>query len=407
MRHIVLPSDVFPPKCGGAGWSAHALASGLIAQGDDVVAVVPRHSGTIAAPHDVLGVPTIDVPTTRSSNAWLRLLQQSLRLIPRWRDHIAALRRPGQQTIVHAQHLLAAQAAMPLRRADTRVVVTVRDHWPWDMRATGMDMHGDQRTLRGAWRTLARRGAPLIQRIAAPLYAIQMRQRAAILARADLVIAVSQHMAARVQATVPQARVTAIPNMVDISAIAATAQQRPETAVPPAYVLFVGKLATNKGAEYLPALITRCRPPAIVIAGDGPLSEPIAAAAHAAGVPCSILAWVDHDEVLRLMAHADALWFPSSWDEPLSRVLLEALACAAPIIAMPTGGTPEIIIDGVSGLLAPSLDAFVAADGRLRSDPALQAALRAGARAHAQRTYAREVVLQQVTAAYDALWSRP
>ena len=54
-------------------------------------------------------------------------------------------------------------------------------------------------------------------------------------------------------------------------------------------------------------------------------------------------------EKLRLMAGCELLLFPSAWGEPLSRVPLEAGACAAAILAMPTGGTPSIIADGVSG----------------------------------------------------------
>lgn len=405
MPRIVMPSDVFPPKCGGAGWSAHALARALLAHGQAVVAVVPQPGAASAAIVDVAGVPTVHVAAATGTNPLLRWLSRLL-LLRRWRRAIAAQSTTGA-VVVHAQHVLAAQAAMPLRDARRRVVVTIRDHWPWDMRATGMAMAGDQRTIRGAWQTLRLRGASWVHCLAAPLYAIQMRRRAQLLAAADLVIAVSEHIAGRVRATAPTATVVAIPNMVDVDAIAAVCSQPPHTAVSSEYVLFVGKLAANKGAQYLPALIAQIRPPAIVIAGDGPLAEPIAAAAAAAGVPCTITAWVDHDEVLRLLGHAAALWFPSSWDEPLSRVLLEALACATPIIAMPTGGTSDIIVDGESGLLAPDIDAFVAAARRLAADPALVATLRQHARARAVSTFAVDAVIPRYLAAYAALEHQP
>src|SRR5262245_28530057 len=68
---VLLPSDVFPPRCGGAGWSAHTLARALIERNHIVKAIVPRRSATSArsaAPpkiqaysEDVLGVPTIRV----------------------------------------------------------------------------------------------------------------------------------------------------------------------------------------------------------------------------------------------------------------------------------------------------------------------------------------------------------
>src|SRR4051812_33760617 len=78
---VLLPSDVFPPRCGGAGWSAHALALALIERGHAVTAIVPRQqtkdegrrtkhelsalrpSSFVLRPQmeDVLGVPTIRV----------------------------------------------------------------------------------------------------------------------------------------------------------------------------------------------------------------------------------------------------------------------------------------------------------------------------------------------------------
>ena len=403
-RHIIMPADVFPPRCGGAGWSAHALATALQPHVASLTAIVPRartapDSGTV----DVDGIATVEVQHRPIHNSFVRQLAYALSVIPRIRAHIAALRSAAGVTIVHAQHILAARAALPLKNSRTRVVITVRDHWPWDMRATGMQMAGDQRTLSGILQTMARRDVPRWQFVLAPFYAFQMRQRAALLTRADLVIAVSEHMAQRVRTYTPTAHVCAIPNMVDIQSIASTIQEVPSFPIPERFVLFVGKLSPNKGAQYLPELIARIRPPAIVIAGDGPLQTAIAAAAVAADVPCHILDWVAHDDVLRLMARCSALWFPSSWDEPLSRVLLEALACAAPIVAMPTGGTPEIIVDGVTGLLADTTDAFVAAAQRLAADPVLLATLKQNSLAHARATYAQDIVVAQVLAQYDAL----
>lgn len=403
-RHIVMPSDVFPPKCGGAGWSAHALATALLAQGAHVTAVVPRADGQSGIEQtDIAGVPTVVVHHQNVRNGLFRQVLRMVMVVPALRAQIRTLLHPSATTIVHAQHMLAAQAALPLRTNRTRIVITVRDHWPWDMQATGMHMVGDQRSMSGIWRTLQLRGASIGTRLLTPFYAWQMRQRAELIARADLVIAVSAHMAARVRALVPTANVHAVPNMVDVDAIQRLVSTPLQIAVPAQYVLFVGKLSANKGAQFIPELIRRIRPPAIVIAGDGPLQAAIVAAAADAAVPCIVLDWVDHNDVLRLMAGCQALWFPSSWDEPLSRVLLEALACGAPIIAMPTGGTPEIIIDGATGLLATTLDAFVAAAQRLAGDAALAAQLRVNSLQHARRTFAQDVVIAQMLAHYDAI----
>jgi glycosyltransferase involved in cell wall biosynthesis len=402
-RQIIMPSDVFPPKCGGAGWSAHALALALQQRGEHVTAVVPRpNQTTMFYKHEVLDIETIDVAEPQIPLPFLQTYLRQQLLIPRLRTAIQRAIIDPAHTIIHAQHLLAAQAAMPLRRLGAKVVVTVRDHWPWDYRATGMQMQGDQRTWAGMRQTMTTRKAPFMQRLLAPAYMQQMRQRAHLLAQADMVIGVSHYMSARIAQHVPTAKVVAIPNMVDCAAIATTIAQPLTVAnVPAHFSLFVGKLARNKGAELLPELILRIRPPAIVVAGDGPLNDAVAAAAQAAAIPCLQLDWVEHDDVLRLMARCDALWFPSSWDEPLSRVLLEALACGAPIVAMPTGGTPEIIVDGRSGILAPDIISFVDAAQRLHNDASWRQQIQVGARLRAQQLFDTNTVIKHMLRLYD------
>lgn len=403
-RHILMPSDVFPPRCGGAGWSAHALALALQQRGEQVTAVVPSISASpwIAdAPvtEDVLGITTI---RTQVANHPLRIWRQSA-MIAHINQSLRQLIRLAPTTIIHAQHILSAHAAISLQRARVKVVITVRDHWPWDMRATGMEMAGDQRTWRGMHDTMRLRRQPPSNAMLIPAYILQMRARARLLRDAAAVIAVSQHMAQRVRQHVSHANVVAIPNMVDVDAIQRTIASPLNPNVPARFALFVGKLEANKGAQLLPDLIQQVRPPAIVVAGDGALKQRIREAAQQVNVPCIMLDWVEHDDVLRLMARCEALWFPSSWDEPLSRVLLEALASGAPIVAMPTGGTPEIIVDNESGLLAPSHDAFVHHARMLHDDDAVRRRLRQGAVAHAHRTFAVPVVIAQVQQLYDQL----
>lgn len=407
-RQILLPSDVFPPRCGGAGWSAHALALALQNHGEQVTALVPtiHDSMLFAGPatmHDVFGITTIQAPI--ANHPW-RAWRQNM-MVAQLNQSLRQLTTLSASTIIHAQHILSAQAAVPLQNRHTKVVITVRDHWPWDMRATGMQMAGDQRTWQGIHATMHLRKVPLSQQVLMPAYMMQMRARARLLSDAAAVIAVSQHMAKRITHHVPTANVVAIPNMVDIVDIQRRIVDAPAVTIPARFALFVGKLETNKGAQLLPELIQQVRPPALVVAGDGPLKEQIRQAAAQVNVPCIMLDWVEHDDVLRLMARCEALWFPSSWDEPLSRVLLEALACGAPIVAMPTGGTPEIIVDNISGVLASTIAAFVVQAQRLHADERWRQQLQHGAKAHAHKTFAVPVVIAQVQTLYDQLVGTP
>lgn len=57
---------------------------------------------------------------------------------------------------------------------------------------------------------------------------------------------------------------------------------------------------------------------------------------------------------MSFMKNARALLFPINWDEPFGMVVLEALACGTPVVAMSRGAMPEIIEHGVNGFLAHS-----------------------------------------------------
>jgi glycosyltransferase involved in cell wall biosynthesis len=70
---------------------------------------------------------------------------------------------------------------------------------------------------------------------------------------------------------------------------------------------------------------------------------------------------VDEEGKHALLRHALALMFPIDWPEPFGLVMIEALACGTPIIARPRGSVPEVLEEGVTGLLCETEDEMVAA----------------------------------------------
>lgn len=70
---------------------------------------------------------------------------------------------------------------------------------------------------------------------------------------------------------------------------------------------------------------------------------------------------VSGDDKARLLGEATALLFPIDWPEPFGLVMIEALACGTPVIARARGSVPEVIEDGVTGLIAETEDELVAA----------------------------------------------
>jgi glycosyltransferase involved in cell wall biosynthesis len=417
---ILIPSDVFPPDGkGGAAWSSHALAGALIARGHSVTAVVPVRGGQGVTSYDALGVPALRVGYGAPR---LPIVQNYFRHEALWRPLaraiIAEARRGPLPNVIHAQHVQAAPAAVLAgRELGVPVVVTVRDHWPWHYFATGL--HGDRLPYAGAgWPALA---TELVARLgplkgAAALPALpymlgHMRRRAAFLAQADAVVAVSGYIARRLEPIVSPARLHVLPNMVDLDGVEAAAAAPPATGWEGALLLFAGKLEPNKGAGLLPAIFRALRalapaglPPfTLAVAGDGALRPRLERELAALRVPTHFLAWAGHDELLRLMARCDLLLFPSAWGEPLSRVLLEASALGAPILAMPTGGTPDIIADGVTGALAATPERFAARMAALVADPVARRTLGAAARAQARERFSVAATLPRYEALYRGL----
>jgi glycosyltransferase involved in cell wall biosynthesis len=213
-----------------------------------------------------------------------------------------------------------------------------------------------------------------------------------VLESASAVTAVSRYVAG----TIPLERVTVIPNFVE--------SQREEparpTAVPERYLLFVGKLEPGKAPDRILPILDAARAEIpLLVAGSGSLEAKL----RARGGNARYLGWVDEERVLALIKHADCLLFPSRWQEPLSRVLLDALALGAVIVAEPTGGTEEIVVDGESGLLGRGVDELGRALRRVLEDPSLTERLREGARRRAEAVFSEEVVLPRVEALYRSV----
>ncbi len=104
---------------------------------------------------------------------------------------------------------------------------------------------------------------------------------------------------------------------------------------------------------------------------------------------------VDSGDVPEVLARHGALVLASEWDEPFSRVVLEAMAVGTPVIGTTTGGTPEVLVDGVTGLTFRPGDAMMLAAqiARLQRHPAERRALARAARetVAARFTLARSV----------------
>jgi glycosyltransferase involved in cell wall biosynthesis len=127
-----------------------------------------------------------------------------------------------------------------------------------------------------------------------------------------------------------------------------------------------------------------------LVAGDGEERARLEARADAR---VRFLGPLSREGVLELFAAADASILSSAW-ENFPHTLVEALAVGTPVIATEVGGVPEIVEDGVNGLLVPPHDpgALAAAMRRYFEDDELRARLNENAAASVER-FAPERVL--------------
>jgi glycogen(starch) synthase len=419
---ILIPTDAFPPVCGGSGWSTYELARGLRARGHDLTIVQPQ-PGTASGVRETtfdgfrvlqFGAPAPDIP-------YVRNYYKSEKLTRSLSDYLATLLEHDRYDIVHAQHVMTTVAAIDAgHAAHIPVVATVRDYWPvcyWsDLLHTREGLALCPACTPANMRICIRPRAGALWPLALPMIPYMRGNLASKrlgLARADAVIAVSRRIAADLVQRAPdlaRTRMEVIPNPVDVAALraaAGTEDQGQRDQGQSAYALYLGKLAPNKGTSALVDIVRQADLDwPLVIAGDGPDRAGLERAATASGRRIELTGWVGRDEATRLIANAALLIFPSRGPESLSRVLLEASALAVPIAAMNTGGTGDIIEHGVTGLLSTSPEGLAADVRRLRQDGGLRRRLGDGAARKIAREFDAAAVVARVEQLYTELRSR-
>jgi glycosyltransferase involved in cell wall biosynthesis len=197
----------------------------------------------------------------------------------------------------------------------------------------------------------------------------------------------------------PPALVEVIPYGVDPAAFQpdpqAGALVRAELGLPPGtpLVVSVSRLVYKKGLTYLldafPAILRQHPAAVLVIGGYGDLREELERRAGALGIADRVRfpGQLDRARAARYISAADVYAVPSIRDQRgnvdgLPNALLEGMAAARPIVASRVAGIPDVVVDGVHGLLAPERDpaALAAAASRLLDDRALAQRLGAAAR---------------------------
>ena len=146
------------------------------------------------------------------------------------------------------------------------------------------------------------------------------------------------------------------------------------------------------------------QPMRLVIVGDGPLRAALAAKVAAAGLGEQIWLPGARSDIADLM-RSFSVFALSSIAEGTPVTLLEAMACALPVVSTAVGGIPELVLDNVTGKLVAAGDtaALAAALAEYAGDPALAAHHGSAGRARIERHYSVAAMVQAYSALYDTL----
>ncbi len=152
------------------------------------------------------------------------------------------------------------------------------------------------------------------------------------------------------------------------------------------------------------AQVTQAVPSQLVLVGDGPDRSAAEWLAHDLGIHAKIHFLGKQERVNELLPLADLMLLPSEL-ESFGLAALEAMACKVPTIATRVGGVPELIDDGVNGLLFPigDVDAMSAGAIQLLADRTRLQAMRDAARKTATTRFCSTKIVPQYVQYYERI----
>jgi glycosyltransferase involved in cell wall biosynthesis len=163
----------------------------------------------------------------------------------------------------------------------------------------------------------------------------------------------------------------------------------------------VARLDAVKDLGTLLAALARLPDVELLLVGDGPERVPLQELAAALGLGARVRFLGYRRDVAQLLDGAD-LFALSSLTEGMSLAVLEAMAAGLPVVGTRGGGMPDVVDDGVTGLLVPPRDpaALAAVLRTLLDDPVRRAAMGAAGRARVEQKFSLATTAQAYVAAY-------
>jgi len=210
---------------------------------------------------------------------------------------------------------------------------------------------------------------------------------------------------------VPADKVQVIHHGTDIEAFSRTTLERKavrqDLGIPDECVAIgiVGRIAPEKGHEVLLDALGKLGdryPLRLVIVGSGPDEAAIREKIERLGLSEKVIFTGFRDDVNNVIAALDVVTVPSTWNEPCSAVIQQGMALSKPVIGTRTGGSPEMILDGETGLLVPPSDADALANavGQMAGDAFLRRRLGAAGRERVESHFSLQIMTDKIEALY-------
>lgn len=170
----------------------------------------------------------------------------------------------------------------------------------------------------------------------------------------------------------------------------------------------VARLEPEKGHRYLieamPAILRGAPETWLVIVGEGSLDGELRAQAAALPAPAGdrVVFTGRREDVAAITGDVDIAVLPSL-REAQGISILEAMARRKPVVASGVGGIPEVLTNGLDGLLVPPADPAALADAciRLACSPELRARMGEAGRATVEARFSLDAMVRQIEEVYD------
>jgi glycosyltransferase involved in cell wall biosynthesis len=120
------------------------------------------------------------------------------------------------------------------------------------------------------------------------------------------------------------------------------------------YLLWVGRMSPKKGALEAIEIATKLGIRLQMAAALDPIDQPYFDANIRPKIDGTKIVFhgeLTHEMLMTLYGNAKAVLYPISWHEPFGLVMIESMACGTPVVAYNIGSVPEVVEDGVTGLV--------------------------------------------------------